>query len=559
MATADARPKGLLDWIEWLGNKLPDPVMLFLGATVIVMALSLVGSIAGWSVQPKRAVVQTQPLVDAEGRPQLDAQGKPLTTPVLDAQGKPVITVVDTGEPIKAKSLLTSDGVYWLLTNMVKNFINFAPLGLVLTGMLGIGVAEKVGFFGATMKWLAGLVPNSLLTPTIVFLGVMSSLASDAGYIVLPPLAAALYAMKGRSPVAGIAAAFAGVAAGFSANLLPSAGDALMAGLTTTAAQIIEPKHTVNPLCNIYFMQVSTILLTLVGWFVTARLIEPRFAKRTADEGGPQEVKAEDLASQRLSPGERRGLLFALLATVVFLAVVLAAVLIPGAPLHGRVDAANPSSAPKWTQAIVPMIFVGFLTPGIAYGMVTGSIRSFVDVAKAFTHAMATMAPVIVLAFFAAQFIECFKYSNLDRMLAFAGGDVLLASGLHPKLLLVALILLVMLINLFIGSMSAKWAMLSPIVVPMLMMVGLSPELVQATYRVGDSATNIVTPLNTYMVIILVVLQRYWKQAGVGSLIATMIPYSFTFFLAWTALLLVWVAVGAPLGVQGPLNYVPHP
>lgn len=531
---------GILDLVERIGNKLPDPVFLFLYCALAVAVISAVGSAMGWSVQPVRPVAVSDVATGAVG-----AAARVELQPV--------------GDPLKPRSLLNSEGIYWMVTTAVRNFINFPPLGIVLVAMLGIGLAEKVGFFAAAMKWLASITPSILLTPTIVFLGVLSSVASDAGYIVLPPLAAALYLAVGRPPVAGIAAAFAGVSAGFSANFFPSAGDALMAGLTTTGAQVLEPGHVVNPLCNWWFMIASTFLLTATGWFVTAKIVEPRLMSRPPELGGPRAASAADLEGQRLSPGERKGLARAVFAILGVLALFLAATLIEGAPLYGNVvDAAGKAtSTPKWTQAIVPIILVFFLAPGLAYGFATGVLKNTVDVSRAFIHAMAGMAPIIALAFFAAQFIAFMSYSNLDRMLAFSGGELLVALGLPTKALLVAVVLLVLVLNLFMGSMSAKWTMLSPILVPMLMMVGVSPELTQAAYRVGDSVTNTVTPLNSYMLIVLVVLQRYSKGAGVGSMISLMIPYSIVFAVVWTAMLLVWVWSGFDLGVDGPLWYVP--
>ena len=546
-----------LDTIEWLGNKLPDPVFLFLGCAIFVMLLSAVGSAAGWKVQPLKPTVVTQPMLDAAGAPILDDAGKPKTQPVLDEKGQPRVEFQPSGDPITTKSLLTAEGLWWAFSNMVKNFINFPPLGIVLTGMLGIGVAEKVGFFGAAMKWMAGIVPGKLLTPTIVFIGIMSNIASDAGYIVLPPLAAALYLALGRPPLAGIAAAFAGVSAGFSANLLVGSTDALMAGLTTAAAKVIDPALDVVPTCNWTFMAGSTFLLTFIGWAVTAMIVEPRLMKKPPEEGGPLPASAAELSSQKLSQGEARALRWAIIAEVVTLAAVLALILIPGAPLNGLVDPKNANSAPKWTQAVVPLIFFLFLAPGLAYGIATGEIRKQADVARCFYHAIAGMAPIIVLAFFAAQFIEYLKYSNLDRMLAFVGGEALISADLPTSMLLVGIVTLSLAVNLLIGSMSAKWTMLAPILVPMLMMVGLSPALTQAAYRVGDSVTNIITPLNSYLLIILVAVQKYDKKAGMGTLIAMMMPYSVIFAIFWTIFLVIWVVLGIPLGPGGPLQYTP--
>ena len=602
---------GVLGLIERLGNKLPDPVFLFLGATLLIIALSAVGSAMEWSVQPVRPRVVMETVVGPDGAGVHQAK--------LDATGRPVIELVDAGSPIRPRSLLTSDGIYWLVANLVRNFINFAPLGVVLVSMLGIGVAEKTGLFGAALRYLASIVPGRALTPMVVFLGIMSNTASDAGYIVLPPLAAALYAAYGRSPVAGIAAAFAGISGGFSANLLIASTDALVAPLTEAGARVLDPNYTVLATCNWFFLAGSTFLLTLLGWFVTARIVEPRL---NATRGELAVIPADE----PLTRIERRGLVVALLAVALTVAGFVAVLAVPGAPLEGDMPAPaprygrvelTPSPAegvftatgepargqraipgvlsaeggltleartesggrgtfrtaeateiagsmlpapppqPRWSQAIVPMILVGFLVPGLAYGLTTGSIRSASHVTAAFVYAMSSMAPIIAMAFFAAQFIECFGFSRLDAMLANAGGKALVAAGLPSSLLLVGVILLVMVVNMLMASMSAKWTALSTILVPMLMMAGISPELTQAAYRLGDSVTNTITPLNSYIIVILAVLQRYKKDAGIGNLIAMMLPYSVVFFVVWTLFLLGWVWLGIPLGPGAPLWYSP--
>jgi aminobenzoyl-glutamate transport protein len=559
MPTSTTRGVGsrILDFIEWVGNKLPDPVFIFLGCAVIVVILSAVGSAMGWRVDVVKPTLQTQPLLDASGAPVLGEDGQPRHHPVLEPDGRPRVILVETGEVLAPRSLLGRDGAYWALTNMVGNFTRFAPLGLILVCMLGIGVAEHVGLFGAILKWLGAIVPSSLLTPMIVLLGVMANIASDAGYLVLPPLAAALFLSFGRSPLAGVAAAFAGIAAGFSANLFIAASDAIMAGLTQPAAQILDPTYTVNPTCNWWFMAASTALLTIVGWAVTAWVVEPRLNRLPPEHGGPAPASAADLRSQELTSGERRALGWALVWLVIALAAVGALVFIPGAPLEGVVDPKDPKSPARWAGAVVPIIFFSFLTPGLAYGVSIGAIRSQKDVAKALIQSMASMAAVITLYFFAAQFIEYLNYSNLGKMMAFTGGRALVAADLPGPVLIAAVVLLSLTVNLFIGSMSAKWTMLAPILVPMLMMVQMSPELTQAAYRVGDSVTNIVTPLNPYLIIIIVAMQKYAKNAGMGSLISMMIPYSVAFALIWTAFLTGWVTAGVPLGPAGPLTYTP--
>lgn len=545
---------------------LPDPVFLFLGATAIVFAVSAVGSIAGWSVQPKKPRMVIDRLVE---------NGVEVERVRHDASGKPVIELIDAGEEVRPRNLMSGEGVYWLCINMIRNFVNFPPLGMVLVGMFGIGVAEKVGLFAALLRWIARLVPGWALTPSIVFLGVMSNVASDAGYLVLPPLAAGLYLIFGRPPLAGIAAAFAGVAAGFSANLLVGSTDALVAGITEVGARVLEPKHVVLATCNWWFMIGSTFLLTLLGWAVTAWIVEPRLARGgIAIGGGPAEGSAA--TDKELSPGERRALALAGFSALLAVGGVAALILVPGAPLYGEIPAPTPTYGPipasaaanapamtgvvppRWSLAVVPLILVCFLVPGLVYGLATGAIKSSSDVSKAFIGSMRDMAPVIALAFFAAQFIASFQYSQLDRMLAYAGGTALVKSGLPALPLLVGIIVLTMTVNILMSSMSAKWTVLAPILVPMLMMAGLSPELIQCAYRVGDSVTNPVTPLNSYAIVILAAMQRHRRDAGMGNLVAMMLPYSVVFAIVWTLFLLGWVSLGLPIGPDAPMWYTPH-
>lgn len=605
-----------LTGVEWVGNKLPNPVMLFILATVLIIGLSAVGTGMQWSVQPQRPKIVMEQATDATGAV--------IERKKLDATGRPVIELVDDGAPVSPRSVLTSDGIYWLTANLVRNFINFAPLGVVLVSMFGIGVAEKVGLFGAFMRAVASVVSSRMLTPTVIFLGVISNTASDAGYIILPPLAAGLYAVFKRPPLAGIAAAFAGVAGGFSANLLIASTDALVAPLTERGAQVLDPSYSVLVTCNWWFLAASTFLLPVMGWAVTAWIVEPRLARQQQENPIVDPVGVT--TDQSLSPKEKKGLWWALVGVLASVGIIVGSIAIPGAPLHGTMPAASPAYGPiplawsgegaftpageatrgptkgtlnvkpgvaldagwtaneetvrgtfrtsqgvevegrfepasplqpRWSQAIVPFIFVAFLIPGLAYGLATGTIKKAGDVATAFIHSMSTMAPIIAMAFFAAQFIECFKFSQLDRMLAFAGGKTLVSLGLPTPLLLVGVIVLVMIVNILMSSMSAKWTALAPILVPMMMMAGLSPELTQLAYRVGDSVTNCVTPLNTYIIVVLVAVQRYKPDAGLGSLIAMMVPYSIIFAIIWTAFLLAWVALGIPIGPSAPLWYAP--
>jgi len=529
---SDRKRFGVLDAIEWIGNRLPEPAALFLIGCLIVMVLSHLGQVAGWTVQtvtPRRA----------------------------EGGG---IELVETGAPITAVSLLDKEGIYWCVSNMVGNFIRFPPLGIILVGMLGVGIAERCGLIGAMLKALMLVAPRPLLTPIVVFLGVNSSLATDAGYIVLPPLAAALFLAAGRSPVVGVAAVFAGIGAGFSANLSITSLDPLLTSLTDNAAKIIDPTIAVPATCNWWFMIGSTFLLTLVGWGVTAWFVEPRFESRGFDDGGPPPHGRVEVI-EGLTSVEARGLMAALAVLLVVLGAFAALVFVPGAPLNGpqAPDPSRPGVTPphRWEPAVVPLILVGFGLPGVAYGRISGSTRNHRDVVRLMVEAMISMAPVIVLCFFAGQFIEYFKHSNLGGMLAMVGGKALAASGLSRSVLLVAFIAVVMAFNLLMASASAKWTLLAPIFVPMFMFVGIHPALTQGAYRVGDSCTNIVTPLNAYLIIILEVVRRYAPRSGMGTLVSMMLPYSIVFAIVWTAFLLVWIAAGRELGPGGPLHYLP--
>jgi aminobenzoyl-glutamate transport protein len=536
----------LLDTIERLGNKLPDPATLFLGGALALVVLSDVAVRAEWSVEKLATREVRAAVVDSAGAPVLDpATGQPVTRGVLDpATGE--LARESFTQHVTPRSLLSSEGAYFALSSLVDNFKNFPPLAIVLVGMLGIGLAERAGLIGVLLRRTLGAAPPALLTPVVVFLGVMSSIAVDAGYVVLPPVAAALYAAAGRSPLAGIAASIAGVAAGFSANLLPSGLDALLMGFSTAAARLVEPTYSVEATANLYFMQASTIVLTLVGWLVTARWVEPRLAAASEGLTGPTENAV-------LSDAERRGLRVAVVVGTALLLLLGAAVLVPGAPLHGAAANGNP----RWVGAIVPLLFVMFFVPGLAYGFTAKTLRSDRDAAKILGETMAAMGPYIVLAFFAAQFIEYFRWTGLGEMLAISGGNALSRADLPTPLLLACFVGVVTLANVAIASMSAKYAFLAPVFVPMFMQVGISPELTQVAYRVGDSVTNCISPLNPYLVIALVLMQRYAPKSGLGTLLAMMLPYAFSFLLVWTALLLAWVGFGLPLGPAGPLTFTP--
>ena len=489
-----------LNRIEETGNRLPDPATLFVIGTGIIMVLSWVATSMSWEVHS------------------------------------------DLTGTLISQNLLSSEGIWWLLSNMVNNFITFPPLAIVLVGMLGIGLAERSGFLPALLHRSILLVPQSLLTPATIFLGIMSSMALDAGYVVLPPIAAALYIAAGRSPLVGIAAVFAGISAGFSANLLITALDPLLSGLTQTAAQILVENYQVAVTANWWFMLASTILLTVVGWAVTAWFVEPRVGL------DHDLVTDKDQLLNLEDSNEKKGLIRAILATGIALIITALFITIPGAPLYGA-----GSHFSRWIEATVPLLFILFFIPGIVFGLSTGKIKNDKQVVKMLGDTIAHLGPYIVMAFFAAQFIECFKYTGLGKMLAITGGQWLVAMEFNASMLLTGFILMAMSANLLIGSASAKYAFMAPVFVPMLMQVGFSPELTQIAYRIGDSVTNVITPMNPYMIIVLVELQRYRKNAGFGTLIALMLPYTVVFAVVWIAMLLIWMNIGLPLGPSGEL------
>lgn len=656
---------GALNAIEWIGNKLPDPAILFLiGLFAVLVASHLVAprlpdgfevrwtpDTVGGGVDEQRGVIGRvvtdptgvevgfdpaefrvaegpdgsleahlvivegeQPVVNDAGVPvDMSERGwavfekRPVET-VDPETGEGRLRLVPTGGVMFARSLLTSDGWYWLLSSMEANFLGFAPLGVVLLGMLGIGPMEKVGLISALLRTALARVPDMLLTPAMVFLGIMSSLGSDAGYVVLPPLAALAYLACGRSPLAGIAAVFAGVSAGFNANLLITSLEPLMSNLSQAAAQTIDPGRAVAATSAWYFMIASTFVLTFAGWATTAVFVEKRLARKSPEDGGPDLTMAasnETLRVDRASlvpggvmllaavliaslrawairyqiepvlglpewwfwstfatlasigglhllinagrsvvePAEYRGLIWSSVVFGVAIGVTVMMVYWEGSPLYGI-----EGPFPRWVAVIVPLMFILTILPAMVYGALVGVIKDTKDATRTMIESMAAMAPIIVLAFFAGQFVSAFEESGLGRMLAFSGGEWLFEQRFPAAGLVISFIFVTMIFNLFIGSMSAKYALFAPIFVPMFMLIGIRPELTQTAYRIGDSTTNIITPLNAYLIIVLMYVQKYAPKAGIGTLIAMMLPYTVVFTLVWIVMILVWMWFGLPLG-----------
>jgi aminobenzoyl-glutamate transport protein len=493
-----------LDRIERAGNALPHPATLFILLSALVVLLS-------WA---------------------LARLGVEVAHP-------------GTGAPIRPVDLLSVEGLRRLILGVLPNFLNFPPLGPVLVCLLGLAVAEHSGLLGAMVRLVVGLAPRRLLTLMVVFCGAMSHSAGDIGYVLLIPLSATLFHTVGRHPLVGIAATFSGVSGGFAANLLLSPTDVVLAGLTEQAARLLAPEYTVSPMANYYFLGASVFLVTAIGTFVTERIVEPRFGAYA----GP--VAPEPLTP--LEAAEGRGLRWAVGSVALLILVVLCGLVPDDGFLR---DPLRPGFVDSYfVRGLVFFIFLFGLVPGLAYGFAAGTLRGDSDVYRGMQKNMEVIAGYLVLVFFIAQFVNLFNWSNIGVILAVKGAAVVKALNLGPMPLLAGLILLTATINLLLGSASAKWAMLAPIFVPMFMLLGYSPELTQATYRLGDSLTNIITPLSSNFPLVLMFAQRYEAKAGIGTMTATMLPYALANLVCWTALLLLWVFAGLPVGPGAGLSY----
>lgn len=580
-----------LSAVEWLGNLLPHPVTLF---AVFSVGIVLLSGVASW-----------------------------LDLSVEDPRPAGSVGRSDDGF-IRVESLLNADGFRRIVENLVSNFINFAPLGTVLVALLGVGVAEKSGLLAAAMRWLVLGAPKWLVTAALVFAGVISNTASEIGYVVLVPLGAAMFYSLGRHPLAGLAAAFAGVSGGYSANLLIGTIDPLLAGITEQAARIYDANYSVHPAVNWYFMVASTFLITALGTWVTVRIVEPRLGRYDSSEA---ETDVEQAARiERLTSQEFLGLRWAMLSVVL---VTLLFVYFAGPQFDQRIQFAKGTTIDQLSQwdddefqqavawasennakpvseraesvslyipqkigwrgqlnsillaipgygvlrnpdtgdllrspflkSVVTLIFVFFLVPGYVYGLAVGTMKTDRDIINAMSSAMSSMGLYIVLVFFAAQFVSFFNWTNIGALVAVAGSDLIIALQLDGPIVFIPFIFLCAFINLMLGSASAKWAIMAPIFVPMLMRIGYSPETIQAAYRIGDSTTNIITPMMSYFGIIFALGVRYNRNMGLGTLISLMLPYSIVFLIFWTAFFYVWVFVfDLPLGPGASTYYKPN-
>ena len=494
--------KGLLGWIEKVGNKLPHPFWLFVWICILIIFTSALTSFLNVSV--------TDP----------------------------------HGQTIAAQNLLSGAGLRWFLENMVTNFAHFAPLGLVLVMLMGVSIAEQSGLLEVILRRIAFSTPRRIIFPVIFIIGACGNIGSDAGVVVVPPIAALIFMQLGYHPIAGLIAGYAGATAGFTANLFIAGTDVLLAGISTQITSAMDPPMEVAATANWYFMIVSTLMLGLVGAIVVRRFTIPRAARFS----GMEKVTEVTQKSADLSAEEKKGLRHAGIAFLVFALAVLALTLPPGGPLRNPETGSLVVASP-FLRGLIPILFVMFAVPGYFYGRAVGTINKFDDLIKHMEHGMRNLAGYIVLMLVVAQFIYMFTWSNLDTILAVEGALFLKTTGLTGPLLFFLFMVLIAFLNIFMGSGSAKWAIFAPVFIPMLAQFDYSPAFVQLMYRVGDSVTNSISPLYVYFPLLLGWIRQYDKRIGIGTTISMLIPYATFLFVMWTVLLFVWFALNLPIGV----------
>jgi len=528
----------LLDGVERLGNKMPDPAILFLILCGIVIVLSQI--LFWFGVQATFEVVKPPPVPTEQEY----YGGSIEPADVGSPESEPAKTYHIEKHTAKVRGLLTADGVRYLFTSFVDNFRNFSAVTIILVVMIGVGLAEASGLIAASIRKLVGVSSRSTLTFIIVLLGVISSIASDAGYLVLIPLGAAAFKSVGRNPLAGIAAAFAGVAAGFGVNFLITPLDGVLTEITNDAAG--SSAHHIDLAANLYFGIGSTIFVAIVLTLITSKLVEGRLGTWDPSEAGEGPQTADE--APEVSPDdEARGMRWALWATLAVLAAIALLTLLPNAPLRNPETGKIIGDSP-FMNSLILMITLIFFAAGLAFGRGAGTIKSSADVLGTITKSWASLAGLLFLFLLIAQFIAYFNFSNIAEVLAVKLGDVLEHMNIGALWLLIGLIIVTFIVDLIIPAAIAKWALLAPIFIPLFIRLNVAPQTVLAAYRVGDSPFNVATPLMAYFPLIVVFTKRYKKDAGIGTVVSLMLPYVVVLSIAWILFFVAWYVFGIPLG-----------
>lgn len=536
-----------LERIETLGNKVPHPAIIFFGLCVLVIVLSAVLAFFDVSV--------TYEVAEGPGGVTDEIEGGTQVPGTLPGQEEVRITEQTTA----IRSLLSVEGVRFLFTSLVSNFSGFSVVAVILVAMIGVGVAEESGLMGALIRKLVHVAPPWAITWIIVLVGMLSSVASDAGYLILIPLAAAAYLTLGRHPLAGLAAAYAGVSAGFAVNLLITPSDGILTEVTNEAIALADPGLAIGITANLWFNMVSTIFVTVVIVFVS-RLVERRLG---AYDPGTGSVPGEGFgdpggagtADEPVVEGtaESRGLRGAGLAVVGSLLVLLILAVPPGAPLRNAETGSLIEDAPLMDSLIVSITLI-FLMAGVGYGVGARTMTTSTQVINAITKSWAALAGLLFMLFLIAQFIAYFNYSNMPTVVSVAMADVLEQADVGPVWLLIGFILVIALLDIIIPGLLPKWAIFAPVFIPLFIRLDVAPQTLLAAYRLGDSPMNVITPLMVYIPFIVLVAQRYKRDAGLGTVVSLMIPYAFIVLVTWLAFFILWFLLGLPMGPGYPAN-----
>jgi len=520
MSQVASAPRGamqrFLDVVERVGNKVPHPVLIFVGLTLLVVLVSALLQGLGVSVTQTRINPETQEIEQ--------------TT-------------------VAARSLLSRDGIRFMYASVIPCFMSFTAVGLIIVAMIGVGVAEESGLIRALIRKLVAVSPPRALAYILVFVGILSSIAADAGYLVLVPLAGVAFLSVGRHPIAGLAAGFAAVAGAFTVNMLVKPLDAILTEFTNDAVRLVDADRQIGLTATLWFSIVSVIVLTILITFITQRVIEPRLGAYKPADADPQVPGGAEKGQEGDAGNESRGLRFALVGLIASLSLFAALTLPPGAPLRNPEDGALIGNSP-FMNGLIALIMVVFLVIGAAYGFGAGTMKSATDVIKAMEKAVSALGSLLLLLFVLSQFIAYFNYSFMAGILAVSMANLLMEASVPPLLLLIGFIVVVAILDLLITGAIAKWALFAPIFVPLLMKLNVEPEAVLAAYRVADSPINVITPLNAYFALIVTFAQKYDKKAGVGTIVAIMLPYVIWMFIVWTSLFVAWHLLGLPWGIR---------